>query len=167
METNPSENHKNIASLIHLSTFAKYFFPFGNFIAPLLLWTVNKDKPFVNEHGRQAVNFQLSILVYTLIIGLLCLPFFAIFAPDFVALIETLDNHVHDVTVNNVRNLSGYFTLFLIVALLLFGIFVFELYAVISATVAAHRGELYNYPICIPFLKTQTIQKQPNNEHAS
>ena len=167
MESNPTENHKNVAALTHLSTFAKYLFPFGNFIAPLLLWTVNKEKPFVSEHGRQALNFQLSILVYTFLIGLLCLPFFAIYASDFVSLIELLDDHYHRITLNNVRNLSGYFTLFLIIALLLFGIFIFELYAVITATLHANRGELYKYPLSIPFIKTTTIQNQTNNEHAS
>jgi uncharacterized Tic20 family protein len=166
METNPSENHKNVAALIHLSTFTKFVFPFGNFVAPLLLWTINKDKPFVNEHGRQAVNFQLSILVYTVVIGMLCLPFFVFFATDFVSLIETVDNHFHRVTVNDFTNLSGYVVMFLIVALLLFGVFVFELYAVISATVHANRGELYRYPLSIPFIKT-TIENQSSNEHVS
>lgn len=166
METNPSENQKNIAALIHLSTFSKFLFPFGNFVAPLLLWTVNKDKPFVNEHGRQAVNFQLSILIYTLLIGIICLPFFVIFAPDFVSLIDAVDDHWHQVTVNNLTNLSGYAVLFLIVALLLFGLFVFELYAVINATVHANRGELYKYPLSISFIKT-TIENQSSNEHVS
>ncbi len=166
METNPSENQKNIAALIHLSTFSKFLFPFGNFVAPLLLWTVNKDKPFVNEHGRQAVNFQLSILIYTLLIGIICLPFFVIFAPDFVSLIDAVDDHWNRVTVNNLTNLSGYAVLFLIVALLLFGLFVFELYAVINATVHANRGEMYKYPLSIPFIKT-TIENQSSNEHVS
>ena len=166
METNPSENHKNVAALIHLSTFTKFVFPFGNFVAPLLLWTINKDKPFVNEHGRQAVNFQLSILVYTVVIGMLCLPFFVFFATDFVSLIETVDNHFHRVTVNDFTNLSGYVVMFLIVALLLFGLFVFELYAVISATVHANRGELYRYPLSIPFIRT-TLENQSSNEHVS
>ncbi|PQB04659.1 DUF4870 domain-containing protein [Aureitalea marina] len=166
METNPSENEKNIAALTHLSTFSKFLFPFGNFVAPLLLWTINKDKPFVNEHGRQAVNFQLSILIYTLLIGIICLPFFVIFAPDFVSLVDAIDDHWHRVTVNNITNLSGYAVLFLIVALLLLGLFVFELYAVINATVHANKGELYKYPLSIPFIKT-TIENQSSNEHIS
>lgn len=166
METNPSDNQKSIAALIHLSTFSKFLFPFGNFVAPLLLWTIHKDKPFVNEHGRQAVNFQLSILIYTLLIGIICLPFFVIFAPDFISLMDAVDHHWHQVTVSNLTNLSGYAVLFLIVALLLLGLFIFELYAVINATVHANKGELYNYPLSIPFIKT-TIENQSSNEHIS
>ena len=165
METNLSENDKNLAAVTHLSTFSKYFFPFGNFILPLILWTVNKEKPFVNEHGRQALNFQLSILVYTILIGVVCLPFFIIFATDFVALTEVLDSHYHEVTFHNIKNFSGYIILFFIVATLLLGIFIFELYAVISATVKASRGELYNYPFAISFIKKHQPLKPQEHEH--
>ena len=167
METNPPENQKNVAAIIHLSTFSKYFFPFGNFIAPLIIWTTNKDKPFVHEHGREAINFQLSIFLYSLTIGLFCLPFFAFFAPDFVALIEVIDDHSHHVSIQNLKNLSGYVTLFFTVAVVLFGVLVFELYAVINATVHANRGELYRYPLSIPFIKTTLVKNQSENEHVS
>ena len=72
-------NHqKNIATFIHLSTFSRFVIPFGNFIGPLVLWSVNKDKSeFIDAHGKQAINFQISILLYALIIGMLTIPFFA------------------------------------------------------------------------------------------
>ena len=171
MKTDLTENTKQVAALIHLSTFSKYIFPFGNFLAPLLLWTVNKERPFVNEHGRQAINFQLSIFLYTLLIGIACLPFFAVFATDFVDLVEIIDNHVHRVSINNIRNFSGFMILFLLVALLLLGLFVFELYAVINASIKAHRGEYYKYPITISFIKPasqgQESTNQSKNEHSS
>ncbi len=106
METTISENQKNVSAFIHLSTFLKYFFPFGNFIAPLLIWTFNKEKAFVDEHGKQAINFQLSVLIYTILIGLICLPFFIIFATDFISLIETIDHNAGEFSVNNIQNLS-------------------------------------------------------------
>ena len=167
MESNQSENHKQLGALIHLSTFAKFFFPFGNFFLPLLIWSFNKEKPFVDEHGRQAINFQLSILLYTLTIGLLCIPFFLIFATDFVALIESIEHTVNGLTINSITNITGFIVLFGIVALLLFGIFIFELYAVISATMHAARGLYYKYPLSIPFLKNNSpIENQSNHEHS-
>jgi uncharacterized Tic20 family protein len=154
MTTNSvSENHKQAAAFIHASTFLKYFFPLGNFFAPLLLWTFNKEKPFVDVHGKQAINFQLSMLIYTLLVGLLCLPFFIIFATDFISLIEAIENNYGNPTFQNIKNLSGFVVLFSIIVLLLFGLFVFELYCVISATMKAAKGESYNYPLSIPFLK--------------
>ena len=178
METTPTENHKNVAAIMHLSTFSKYIFPFGNFLAPLLLWTTNKEKPFVKEHGREAINFQLSILLYTLGVGILCLPFFVIFASDFVSLVDVIDDHSHQITIHNIKNYSGYLTLFLVVAVFLFGIFVFELYCVIQATIHANQGKNYKYPLSISFIKTeengeteqeetQSSINQSENEHAS
>ena len=120
-----TENQKNTSAFIHLSTFLKYFFPFANFMVPLLIWTFNKEKHFVDEHGKQAINFQLSILVYTLLIGVICIPFFIVFATDFVSLIETIDHNAGDFSFNNIQNLSGYILLFGIAILLLLGLFVF------------------------------------------
>lgn len=165
METKLSENDKNVAAITHLSTFSKYFIPFGNFIFPLLLWTVNKERPFINEHGRQALNFQLSILVYTILVGVACLPFFIIFATDFISLLEAIENQYRDVSVQNIKNFSGYVLLFAIVGLVLVGIFIFELYAVITATTKASRGEFYKYPLTIPFI--QQPLKPQEHEHVN
>lgn len=172
METNPTENHKNVAALIHVSTFSKFFFPFGNIIAPLLLWGTNKEKPFVNEHGRQAINFQLSIFLYSIVIGIICLPFFIAFASNFVSLIDVIDHHVHNVSYNDIKNLSGYLILFFVAIVFLLGLFVFELYAVITAAVHAGRGEYYKYPLSISFIKQSVPDlvgdlNQSKNEHVS
>lgn len=166
METTLSDNQKNTSVFIHVSTFLKYIFPFANYIAPLLIWTFNKEKPFVDEHGKQAINFQLSILVYTILIGLICLPFFIIFAADFISLIESLNNNTDHFSVNNIQNISGYILLFGLAMILLLGLFVFELYAVINASIHASRGQLYQYPLSIPFIKTKP-QNTIQNVHIS
>ncbi len=171
MEYTVSENQKNLGAFIHLSTFSKYFFPFANFFAPLLLWTLNKDKPFVNEHGRQAINFQFSILLYTILIGLLFIPFFMIFAIDFVSLIDAVDHTVHELRYQDIKNLSGYILLISLAVLLLAGLFIFELYAVITATMHATKGKPYKYPLSIPFIKLNTPSNTETNtsehEHSS
>ncbi|MHC4207413.1 MAG: DUF4870 domain-containing protein [Planctomycetota bacterium] len=44
---------------------------FGSIIAPLIIWQIKKNEfPFVDEHGKEAVNFQISILIYSI----LCIP---------------------------------------------------------------------------------------------
>lgn len=152
MDTTPTKNDKHVAAAIHLSTFAKYFFPLGNFLMPIILWQVNSDKKIIDHHGRQAINFQLSVLIYSIIVGIICIPFFVIFATDFVSLIDAIDNGTDINSLNNIQNLTGYLILFAVAALLLTGLFIFELYAVISATTKAAKGEYYTYPFCIPFL---------------
>ena len=44
----------------------------GGVIAPLIIWQIKKDEhPFVNEQGKESVNFQISILIYEIVAGLL------------------------------------------------------------------------------------------------
>lgn len=150
------KNQQTTASLIHLSTLLKYFFPFANYIAPLLIWTFNKEKDFIDENGRQAINFQLSILIYTLSIGLICLPFILIFATDFITLIQTIEQQSGYFSATSLQNISGYILLFGIALVLVISLFILELYAVINASIHANRGELYQYPFCIPFIKTKS-----------
>jgi len=167
MDTTISNNQKNVAALVHLSTFSKYLFPFANFIAPLLIWTFNKDKRFIDEHGRQALNFQLSMFLYTLIIGMLCLPLIFAFATNFVSFIDIVNDSVHSFHIKDIDNYKGYFTVLLVMAVILFGLFVLELYAVITATIQANKGDYYKYPLSIPFIKKSNNQNQSENEHVS
>ena len=64
------------AMFCHLAGLA-FFLPIlpiiGNIIAPLIIWQIKKDDyPFVDEQGKEAFNFQLSILIYLIVSGLLC-----------------------------------------------------------------------------------------------
>ena len=46
----------------------------GGIIVPLIIWQIKKDEhPFVDEQGKEAVNFQISILIYEVVAGLLML----------------------------------------------------------------------------------------------
>lgn len=154
MEQSITENQKNIGAFIHASTFLKYFFPFANFFAPLLLWTLHKEKRFLDHHGREALNFQLSVFIYALGIALLSVPFIAIFATDFISLIETLERATDEQAISHFSNLGGYIALFVIFGLLLFGLFLFELYYVITGTISASKGENFTYPLSIKFITT-------------
>jgi len=45
----------------------------GSVIGPLIVWQIKKDEfGFVADQGKEAVNFQISILIYALVSGLLC-----------------------------------------------------------------------------------------------
>jgi len=54
---------RNMAMLCHLLGI------FG-FFAPLLIWLIERDKHrFVDEHGRAAMNYQVSLLIYLTALG--------------------------------------------------------------------------------------------------
>ncbi len=65
----PANRDENMwAMFCHLSALVGFAIPFGNIIAPLIIWTLKKDEyPHVNDQGKEAINFQLSITVYILI----------------------------------------------------------------------------------------------------
>ena len=50
--------------LCHLSALAGYIIPFGNVLGPLLVWQIKKNEfPSVDQHGKAALNFQLTVLI--------------------------------------------------------------------------------------------------------
>jgi uncharacterized Tic20 family protein len=60
------------ATLCHLLALAGFAgIPFGNVLGPLIFWLCLRDKHAeVNEHGKESLNFQLSMTLYALIAGL-------------------------------------------------------------------------------------------------
>jgi uncharacterized Tic20 family protein len=71
-ETNPDA--RMWAMFCHLAGLAGFSVmpALGSVIGPLVVWLIRKDKhPFVDEQGREAVNFQLTMLIYALVSGLL------------------------------------------------------------------------------------------------
>lgn len=66
------KDEKMWAMLCHLSTFAGYVIPFGNIIAPLLIWIMKKEEfPLADDQGKEALNFQISFMIYLAIALLL------------------------------------------------------------------------------------------------
>lgn len=60
---------RNLALLCHAAGLAGCFLPgIAHISGPLSVWLWIRDRdPFIEEHGREAVNFQISMLVYTAI----------------------------------------------------------------------------------------------------
>ena len=146
------DNHqKNIATFIHLSTFSRFIIPFGNFIGPIILWVANKDKSeFIDAHGKQAINFQISILLYAIILGTLTIPFFIfkIFnGLDFIDFHGFHDFHINLGKPSPLLYIGGALGVFAIIG------FIIELVLIVLASLKARDGELYQYPLTINFLK--------------
>ena len=74
IENQPSKDERTWAMLCHFSAFAGLIFPFGNFLAPLIIWLIKKEElPFVEDQGKEVLNFQISMTIYLLISGMLCI----------------------------------------------------------------------------------------------
>ena len=146
------DNHqKNIATFIHLSTFSRFIIPFGNFIGPIILWVANKDKSeFVDDHGKQAINFQISVLLYAIIIGTISIPFFIfnLFSGfDFIDFNGFNDFHINIGKPSALLYIGGTLGVLAVVG------FIIELALIVIASLKARDGVYYKYPFTINFLK--------------
>src|SRR4051794_27416306 len=64
-----SNEAKTWAMFCQLAGFAKFIFPFGNLILPLIIWQLKKDlDQFVDYHGKESLNFQITITIAFLLV---------------------------------------------------------------------------------------------------
>lgn len=74
-----AENTNNQSSqwgmICHLAALAGFVgIPFGNLLGPLIVWLIKKEEyPFVDEQGKESLNFQISMTIYAFVALLLCL----------------------------------------------------------------------------------------------
>ncbi len=79
----PSSDDRTMAMLSHLGAILFWF------LAPLIFWLINKDKPekaFVTDQAKESLNFQItvfiaicvSVLLSIVVIGLILLPIIGI-----------------------------------------------------------------------------------------
>lgn len=74
IETNgtPSKDERTWGMLCHLVAFSGFVIPFGTIIGPLVIWLIKKDEmPFVNDQGKESLNFQLTMLIAFIISAIL------------------------------------------------------------------------------------------------
>lgn len=64
---------RNTISLLHLSALIGVFTGIGFLLGPLAVWWLKRDEhPAIDEAGKDAVNFQISMFVLGLVAAVLC-----------------------------------------------------------------------------------------------
>jgi len=78
----PDKDARTWGMICHLAALSGYIIPLGNILGPLVVWVIKKDDhPFINDQGKEALNFHLtmtlcfivSFLLLFVVIGLLLL----------------------------------------------------------------------------------------------
>ncbi|MBE15133.1 MAG: hypothetical protein CL867_02715 [Cytophagaceae bacterium] len=159
MEATITNHQKNVSTFIHLSTFSKWFFPFGNFIAPLVLWSAQKSKSaYIDKNSREAINFQLSMLLYLIIIAVITIPFVVYQAIKYDGSTHIYwSDHLH--ANGDASGLSGLLIALIVSGTLAIGLTLFEIVTVISAAIKASKGESYSYPLTIRFITDNAVDE--------
>lgn len=146
-----NNHHRNLATFIHLSTFSRFIIPFGNFIGPLVLWAANKNKSeFIDQHGKQAINFQISILLYAILIGTISVPFFIFKVIKALTIINFNGFNNFQINIGEASPLlyiGGGLGILAVIA------FIIELALIVKASLSARDGNRFKYPLTINFLK--------------
>jgi uncharacterized Tic20 family protein len=109
-------------------------------VLPLIFYMQEKDKrSLLAWHAREALNFQIMILIYFVIVAILPMPLMCLVMIDplFVLLATFLS--------------IGSVTLMAI----------YELVVVILAGIAASRGQRYRYPLTFSFIPMPTDEANP------
>lgn len=82
-----TKDDRTWAMLCHLSGLAGYVIPLGNIFGPLIVWMIKKDQSwFVDDQGKEALNFQISLTIYLVVaiiaifvlIGIVLIPIIAV-----------------------------------------------------------------------------------------
>lgn len=89
-----SKDEQNWAMYCHLAALSGFVIPFGNVLGPLIVWLIKKDTmPLVDQHGKEALNFQITVAIAFIISALLTLVligFVLMFVVGIGALVLTI-----------------------------------------------------------------------------
>lgn len=139
-----NNSEKSSAMLIHLSALANYVIPFGSLLLPLILWqTTKKDSAYIDHHGKEALNFNLSFFIYNIV-------------AIFVLLGSVLGTIFSAIQAEDTENIAGILLstggfISAIIVLSILGIT--KLILMIIAAIKANEGNLYKYPLSLRFIK--------------
>lgn len=114
-----------------------------NILIPLIIWQFNKAKsPWIDFQGKEALNFQISLTFYTLIVIMISLLVMLIIC----AISLTTNQSGNEVKIVLDSLIFVWFSLTGIMLLL-------QLFLVNFAAFKAYNGEYYRYPLTIRLLR--------------
>ena len=146
------QNNQSIAAFFtHLSALVQYAFPFFSIIIPLIIWSTADSKTILKNHAAEVFNFQLSILIYSVILGAIAIPFLIYGFGSFF----TWDEFVTGADVNfmNYSQAIGPLTFGFIFLAILFLAKAAEFFLILYGAITAARGGFFKYPVSIKFIK--------------
>lgn len=119
---------------------------FVNILGPFVVWILKKDQSeFIDLNGKESLNFQISITIYTIVLGIILGIIAAILL--VVGVITTgFEQEPSPLIAGGVS--------FIILIVLAIVIGLFQVILALYASIKAYQGQLYRYPLTIRFLRT-------------
>jgi uncharacterized protein len=77
--TVPTQEERTWGMVAHLAALGFFIFPFGNILGPLIVYLAKRDQSaFVAAHAKEALNFNITVLLGGLLSFLLLLFFIGV-----------------------------------------------------------------------------------------
>jgi len=93
---------KQLIVITHISQLATFVTGFGGLIIPLIIWGTQKEQvEDMHEHGRRILNFQISMLIYGIISGVLIIIFVGFILLGIIGLLLLIIPIINAVKANN------------------------------------------------------------------
>lgn len=74
VDSSATPDERNYCMLMHLSLLLHIVLPGLAIIATLIMWQTRRaSSPFIDDHGREAMNFSLSMIVYNVAVWIIAL----------------------------------------------------------------------------------------------
>lgn len=129
----PSE-HTN-GMLCHLLALSALLgVPMGNILGPLIMWLIKKDEdPFVDQCGKEALNFQITATLAGLALGILGIATTIFAMIPLVGLVS--------------------FLFFPVIAIAMIALIVAVIVFTVIASMKASEGKRYVYPYSLRLIK--------------
>lgn len=151
------DDNSTYNSLMHLSQFSNYLFPFLGVIVPVVMWATRKDESkSVDVNGKIILNWTISMFIYGLVLVALLIAAVLVFGGTMALSGLAYENGTFEGFMDEspwmVFRFLGALGL-IILPLIVIGILDF-VFTIIGA-VKASRGEIWNYPLSFRFFKTK------------
>jgi len=99
---NQKKEDRQMLMILHLSQLLNLITVVGGLIVPILLWQLKKDEiEGMEAQGKEVVNFQLSLLVYSVIAFILAFVLIGFFIFGIIALLNIIFPIIYGLKANN------------------------------------------------------------------
>jgi uncharacterized Tic20 family protein len=70
-----TSDERSYALFLHLSLLGHIVLSIIAIAVPIIMWASKKDEsPFLDDHGREAINFQITLIIYSFLFVILAIP---------------------------------------------------------------------------------------------
>ncbi len=152
----PADDNRSYNSLMHLSQFANFLFPFLGLIVPIVMWATRKDESeSVDTNGKIILNWTISTFIYGIVLMLIFVAVILVFGGTMALSGMAYENGTFDGFLDESPWMVFRFLGALGVILLpLIAVGILDFVFTIIGAVKANHGEVWNYPLSIRFFKT-------------